>query len=146
MAQDQDPHTIAAEKKVRAERKQTPLSLPPLPGRVEKKSKARATPGLDKRILAAINTGRNLSQPPAQPHSRVVVERAIGFAGGADTEVIGPPANAAAREASEAETLGFTPQQAQELIKLLEAEIDTRRQMQRALEAHWKAAEINSGE
>ena len=24
------------------------------------------------------------SQPPAQPHSRVVVERAIGFAGGAD--------------------------------------------------------------
>jgi hypothetical protein len=114
MAQDQDPHTIAAEKKVRAERKQTPLSLPPLPGRVEKKSKARATPGLDKRILAAINTGRNLV--------------------------------AAAREASEAETLGFTPQQAQELIKLLEAEIDTRRQMQRALEAHCKAAEINSGE
>jgi len=112
MAQDQDPHTIAAEKKVRAE--QTPLSLPPLPGQVEKKSKTRATPGLDKRILAAINTGRNLV--------------------------------AAAREASEAETLGFTPQQAQELIKLLEAEIDTRRQMQRALEAHCKAAEINSGE
>ena len=114
MAQDQDPHTIAAEKKVRAERKQTPLSLPPLPGQVEKKSKTRATPGLDKRILAAINTGRNLV--------------------------------AAAREASEAETLGFTPQQAQELIKLLEAEIDTRRQMQRALEAHCEAAEINSGE
>jgi hypothetical protein len=42
--------------------------------------------------------------------------------------------------------LGFTPQQAQELIKLLEAEIDTRRQMQRALEAHCEAAEINSGE
>ena len=112
MAQDQDPHTIAAEKKVRAE--QTPLSLPPLPGQVEKKSKTRATPGLDKRILAAINMGRNLV--------------------------------AAAREANEAETLGFTPQQAQELIKLLEAEIDTRRQMQRALEAHCKAAEINSGE
>jgi hypothetical protein len=113
MAQDQDPHTIAAEK-VRAERKQTPLSSPLLPGEVEKKSKTRATPGLDKRILAAINTGRNLV--------------------------------AAAREASEAETLGFTPQQAQELIKLLEAEIDTRRQMQRALEAHCEAAEINSGE
>ena len=31
-------------------------------------------------------------QPPAQPHSRVVVERAIGLAGGADTEVVGPPA------------------------------------------------------
>ena len=29
-------------------------------------------------------------EPPAQPHSRVVVERAIRFAGGADTEVIGP--------------------------------------------------------
>src|SRR5271165_3722518 len=31
-------------------------------------------------------------QPPAQPHSRIVVERAICFAGGADTEVIGPSA------------------------------------------------------
>jgi hypothetical protein len=30
------------------------------------------------------------SEPPAQPHSRVAVERAICFAGGADTEVIGP--------------------------------------------------------
>src|SRR5258708_39893742 len=30
-------------------------------------------------------------EPPAQPHSRVVVEHAIGFEGGADTEVIGPP-------------------------------------------------------
>src|ERR1700719_2228744 len=35
------------------------------------------------------------SQPPAQPHSRVVVERAICFAGGADTEVIGPSAHVA---------------------------------------------------
>src|ERR1700730_17529405 len=34
-------------------------------------------------------------QPPAQPHSRVVVERAICFAGGADTEVIGPSAQRA---------------------------------------------------
>src|SRR5947209_9313921 len=31
-------------------------------------------------------------QPPAQPHSRVAVERAIRLAGGADAEVIGPPA------------------------------------------------------
>src|SRR5882757_9034196 len=35
------------------------------------------------------------SQPPAQPHSRIVVERAICFAGGADTEVIGPSAQRA---------------------------------------------------
>ncbi len=41
------------------------------------------------------------SQPPAQPHSRVVVERAIGFAGGADTEVIGPPAKRAVQHADE---------------------------------------------
>jgi hypothetical protein len=32
------------------------------------------------------------SEPPAQPHSRVVDERTICFAGGADTEVIGPSA------------------------------------------------------
>src|SRR5215467_12583160 len=31
-------------------------------------------------------------QPPAHPHSHVCVERAIRLAGGADTEVIGPPA------------------------------------------------------
>src|ERR1700732_2394611 len=31
-------------------------------------------------------------KPPAQPHSRVCVERAIRLAGGADAEVIGPPA------------------------------------------------------
>ena len=31
-------------------------------------------------------------QPPAQLHSRVTVERAIRLAGGADAEVIGPPA------------------------------------------------------
>src|SRR5580693_3385309 len=31
-------------------------------------------------------------QPPAQPHSHVRVERAIRLAGGADAEVIGPPA------------------------------------------------------
>ena len=30
------------------------------------------------------------SEPPAQPHSRVVVERAICFAGGADTEANWP--------------------------------------------------------
>src|SRR5215472_3508531 len=35
------------------------------------------------------------SEPPAQPHSRVVVEHPIRFAGGADTEVIGPPAKRA---------------------------------------------------
>ena len=35
------------------------------------------------------------SQPPAQPHSRVAVERTICFAGGADTEVIGPSAQRA---------------------------------------------------
>src|SRR6202045_566976 len=34
-------------------------------------------------------------QPPAQPHSHVVVERAIRVAGGADTEMIGPFAKAA---------------------------------------------------
>src|SRR5712664_4295471 len=34
-------------------------------------------------------------EPPAQPHSRVVVERAIGFEGGTDTEVIGPSAKRA---------------------------------------------------
>src|SRR3981189_3758910 len=32
------------------------------------------------------------SQPPAQPHSRVVDECAIGFPGGTNTEVIGPSA------------------------------------------------------
>jgi hypothetical protein len=37
----------------------------------------------------------------AQPHSRVVVERAIGFAGGADTEVIGPPAKRAVQHVDE---------------------------------------------
>src|SRR6516162_7433696 len=35
------------------------------------------------------------SQPPAQPHSRVIVERAICFAGGANIEVIGPSAKRA---------------------------------------------------
>jgi hypothetical protein len=35
------------------------------------------------------------SEPPAQPLSRVVVERAICFAGGTDTEVIGPSAKRA---------------------------------------------------
>jgi hypothetical protein len=35
------------------------------------------------------------AQPPAQPHSRVVVERPIRLAGGADTEVIGPSAKRA---------------------------------------------------
>ena len=35
------------------------------------------------------------SKPPAQPHSRIVVERAIGFESGTDTEVIGPPAKRA---------------------------------------------------
>src|ERR1700730_14533015 len=35
------------------------------------------------------------SQPPAQPHSRVIVERAICFAGGANIEVIGPSAQRA---------------------------------------------------
>jgi hypothetical protein len=41
------------------------------------------------------------SQPPAQPHSRVVVERAIGFEGGTDTEVIGPPAKCAVQQVDE---------------------------------------------
>src|SRR5262249_28274876 len=31
-------------------------------------------------------------QPPAQPHSHVAVERAIRLAGGADAEIVGPPA------------------------------------------------------
>src|SRR6516165_11173508 len=35
------------------------------------------------------------AQPPAQPHSRVVVECAIGFAGGTNIEVIGPSAKGA---------------------------------------------------
>src|SRR5215471_8104125 len=35
------------------------------------------------------------SQPPAQPHGCVVVERAICFAGGANIEVIGPSAQRA---------------------------------------------------
>src|ERR1700719_1807571 len=39
------------------------------------------------------------SQPPAQPHSRIVVERAICFAGGADTEVVGPSAQRAVQHA-----------------------------------------------
>ena len=38
-------------------------------------------------------------EPPAQPHSRVAVERAIRFAGGADTEVIGPSAKRAVQSA-----------------------------------------------
>ena len=41
------------------------------------------------------------SEPPAQPHSRVVVERAICFAGGADTEVIGPSAKHAVQHVDE---------------------------------------------
>src|SRR5207237_3698196 len=41
------------------------------------------------------------SQPPAQPHSRVVVERAICLAGGADTEVIGPSAKRAVQHVDE---------------------------------------------
>ena len=32
------------------------------------------------------------AQPPAQPHSRVAVERAIRFADGANVEVVGPSA------------------------------------------------------
>src|SRR5437762_13579843 len=32
------------------------------------------------------------SEPPAQPHGCIVVERAIRFDGGANTEVIGPSA------------------------------------------------------
>src|SRR5438874_8368537 len=40
-------------------------------------------------------------QPPAQPHSRVVVECAIRFAGGADTEVIGPSAQRAVQHVDE---------------------------------------------
>src|SRR3984893_1888923 len=40
-------------------------------------------------------------EPPAQPHSRVAVERAIGFAGGADTEVIGPSAKRAVQHVDE---------------------------------------------
>src|ERR1700747_1991171 len=35
------------------------------------------------------------AQPPAQPHSRVIVERPICFAGGANLEVIGPSAQRA---------------------------------------------------
>src|SRR5882757_10508348 len=41
------------------------------------------------------------SEPPAQPHSRVVVERAVRFAGGADTKVIGPPAKRAVQHVDE---------------------------------------------
>src|SRR3981189_3291996 len=40
-------------------------------------------------------------EPPAQPHSRVVVEHAIGFEGGADTEVIGPPTKRAVQHVDE---------------------------------------------
>src|ERR1700756_2297653 len=40
-------------------------------------------------------------EPPAQPHSRVAVERAIRFAGGADTEVIGPSAKRAVQHVDE---------------------------------------------
>ena len=32
------------------------------------------------------------AQPPAQPHSRVVVEHSIRFAGGSNAKVIGPSA------------------------------------------------------
>src|SRR5437868_7585710 len=42
-----------------------------------------------------------VSQPPAQPHSRVVVERAICLAGGANTEVIGPSAKRAVQHVDE---------------------------------------------
>jgi hypothetical protein len=41
------------------------------------------------------------SEPPAQPHSRVVVERAIRFADGANTEVIGPSAKRAVQHVDE---------------------------------------------
>src|SRR3984893_13885792 len=42
-----------------------------------------------------------VSEPPGQPHSRVVVERAIGFADGAATEVIGPSAQRAVQHLNE---------------------------------------------
>src|SRR5215475_7377086 len=42
-----------------------------------------------------------VSEPPAQPHSRVVVECAICFVGGAHTEVIGPPARRAVQHVDE---------------------------------------------
>src|SRR6516162_4393061 len=41
------------------------------------------------------------SEPPAQPHRRVFVERAIGFEGSTDTEVIGPPAQRAVQHVDE---------------------------------------------
>src|SRR5207237_5736583 len=41
------------------------------------------------------------SEPPAQPHSRVGVERAVCFADGADTEVIGPSAQRAVENIDE---------------------------------------------
>ena len=46
------------------------------------------------RHAATVCAHRGL-QPPAQPHSRVSVERAIGFVGSLDTEVVGPPAQRA---------------------------------------------------
>src|SRR5258705_2579649 len=42
-----------------------------------------------------------VSEPPAQPHSRVVVERAICLAGAANTEVIGPSAKRALQHVDE---------------------------------------------
>ena len=44
---------------------------------------------------------------------------------------------AAAKEASEADTLGFDDQHLEALIGLLEAQIENRQQMLRALEAHY---------
>jgi hypothetical protein len=45
------------------------------------------------------------AQPPTQPHSRIVVERVIRLAGGADAEVIGPPRGARGSTCLRAEAL-----------------------------------------
>src|SRR5467141_926404 len=52
-------------------------------------------------LLPPLSSGGALPVRPAQPHSRVAVERAICFAGGADTEVIGPSAKRAVQHVDE---------------------------------------------
>jgi hypothetical protein len=77
------------------------------PGASLKREKSKPQPSRERRVLAAINSGKGLA--------------------------------AATNEVIEAEEIGFDDQHLKALIDQLEAEIETRRNMQRALEAHYKA-------
>jgi hypothetical protein len=82
------------------------------PGASLKREKSKPQPSRERRVLAAINSGKGLA--------------------------------AATNEVIEAEEIGFDDQHLKALIDQLEAEIETRRNMQRALEAHYKARMLGS--